>query len=116
MLQNQEEYKTDLKYWSSLIEQSIKVLAELVRTESKNGVFEALNQSSINPVNKVEDNNLLTRSDAANFLHVSLPTISRLQKNGTLTYFRVGRQVFFQKCDLLKATMILPKKSGGKFK
>ena len=115
MLQNQEAYKTDVKYWNSLIEQSIKVLAELVRTESKNGVFEALNQSSINTVNNVEDNGLLTRTDAANFLHVSLPTISRLQKNGTLSYFRVGKQVFFQNSDLLKATMVSPKKSGVKY-
>jgi excisionase family DNA binding protein len=115
MLQNQEEYNTSVKYWNNLIEQSIKGLAELIRTESKNGVFEALNQSLINTVNKVEDDGLLTRSDAADFLHVSLPTISRLQKNGILTYFRVGRQVFFQKSDLLKATMVSPKKSAAKY-
>ncbi|MET3977849.1 excisionase family DNA binding protein [Mucilaginibacter sp. UYP25] len=115
MLQNHEEYQTAVKHWNSLIEQSIRGLAELIRTESKNGVLEALSQSSIKPVNKVEDNDLLTRLDAANFLHVSLPTISRLQKNGTLTYFRVGRQVFFQKSDLLKATMVSPKKSGAKY-
>lgn len=115
MSQNTEEYKKATQGWNNLIEQSIKGLADLIRIETRNGFLEALEQHSTkNSLNEKADENLLTRTQAAHFLHVSLPTMARLQKNNSLIFYRVGRQVFFQKNDLLKATMVLHKKTGGK--
>jgi len=113
MSTNTEEYKKATQGWNNLIEQSIKGLVDLIRTETKNGFLEALDQHSTKSnQNEKADENLLTRTQAANFLNVSLPTIGRLQKNQRLIYYKVGRQIFFKKTDLLRATMVLHKKSG----
>jgi excisionase family DNA binding protein len=64
----------------------------------RKAVTEALNSSP----SKDSSDELLTRKDTANYLHVSLPTISSYEKSGQLKAVRFGSRVYFRKSDLLK--------------
>jgi len=46
---------------------------------------------------------LLTRKEVAEMLKVSLVTISKYQKQGRLTFYRIGRHVYFKKGDIMQA-------------
>jgi excisionase family DNA binding protein len=46
---------------------------------------------------------LLSRKEAAEMLKVSLVTISKYQKEGRLTFYRIGRHVYFKKDDIMQA-------------
>jgi putative sterol carrier protein len=71
MSTNTEEYKKATQGWNNLIEQSIKGLADLIRTETKNGFWEALEQHSTKSnQDEKADENLLTRTQSAKFLNV----------------------------------------------
>lgn len=55
-----------------------------------------------NLATQVPEEKLLTRTQAAQFLNVSLPTISSWEKQGYVKSHRVGTRVFFKQSDLLK--------------
>jgi excisionase family DNA binding protein len=46
---------------------------------------------------------LLSRKEAAEMLKVSLVTISKYQKEGRHTFYRIGRHVYFKKGDIMQA-------------
>jgi excisionase family DNA binding protein len=46
---------------------------------------------------------LLSRKDVATLLQVSLITVSKYQKKGSLPYSKLGRKVYFKKGDIMKA-------------
>ena len=46
---------------------------------------------------------LLSRKEVAEMLKVSLVTVSKYQKDGRLTYYRIGRHVYFKKGDIMQA-------------
>ena len=45
--------------------------------------------------------NLLTRTEAANFLCISVATIDRLRKKNKITCRKILGRIFFAKCDLI---------------
>ena len=46
---------------------------------------------------------LLSRKEVADLLKVSLVTVSKYQKQGRLTFYRIGRHVYFKKGDIMEA-------------
>ena len=46
---------------------------------------------------------LLSRKEVADLLKVSLVTVSKYQKQGRLTFYRIGRHVYFKKGDIMQA-------------
>jgi excisionase family DNA binding protein len=50
-----------------------------------------------------DDDKLMNRKELADFLHISLVTILKYQKNGTLPYYRIGGRLLFKKGEVLKA-------------
>lgn len=46
---------------------------------------------------------LLSRKEVAKLLQVSLITVSKYQKKGSLPFNRLGRKVYFKKGDIMKA-------------
>ena len=46
---------------------------------------------------------LLSRKEVAEMLKVSLVTVSKYQKEGRLTFYRIGRHVYFKKGDIMQA-------------
>jgi predicted site-specific integrase-resolvase len=46
--------------------------------------------------------NLLTRTEAASFLCISIATIDRLRKKGKITYRKILGRIFFAECDLIE--------------
>lgn len=53
------------------------------------------------PLAKAEDK-LLTRTQAAQYLNISLPTISAWEKQGFVKSHRVGTRIFFKQSELVK--------------
>lgn len=45
----------------------------------------------------------LTISELAQFLDCTVPTLHRYKKEGKIPFFQVGRTVFFDKAEVLKA-------------
>jgi excisionase family DNA binding protein len=46
---------------------------------------------------------LLSRKEVAEMLKVSLVTVRKYQKQGRLTFYRIGRNVYFKKGDIMEA-------------
>jgi excisionase family DNA binding protein len=46
---------------------------------------------------------LLSRKEVVELLQVSLITVSKYQKKGSLPYSRLGRKVYFKKGEIMKA-------------
>lgn len=46
---------------------------------------------------------LLSRKEVAELLKVSLVTVSKYQKQGRLTFYRIGSRVYFKKGDIMEA-------------
>ena len=46
---------------------------------------------------------LISIKETAEMLKVSLVTVSKYQKDGRLTFYRIGRHVFFKKGDIMQA-------------
>lgn len=49
---------------------------------------------------------LLTRQEVAELLKISLVTVHKYQKEGTLPFYKLGRHVYFRKGDIMKALEI----------
>lgn len=46
---------------------------------------------------------LLSRKEVAEFLKISLRTVSNLQSEGKLPYIRIGNRIYFKKSDIIDA-------------
>jgi excisionase family DNA binding protein len=66
-------------------------------------IYECLERKAVNnnPCNMdLEGDELLTRKDAAELLHISLPTLLERTKDGTLTSYRVGSRILYKRSEL----------------
>lgn len=83
----------------------------------KHAVKNAVEEIKQNLTQQKEDEiepGFITRSQAIKFLNISAPTLYRYQKTGLLPYHKVGRKIYFNKADLVKATKVVFKQKGGK--
>ena len=55
---------------------------------------------------EISDNTLLSKREAANLLRVSLPTFSKMIKEGKIKSYRVGQRLKFKKNQILLAINI----------
>lgn len=53
--------------------------------------------------NESDSNVLLSRKEVAEFLKVSLVTVSKYQREGRFPYTRLGRHIYFKKGEIMKA-------------
>ena len=51
----------------------------------------------------IEYSTLLSRKEVAEFLKISLRTVSKLQSEGKLPYSRFGNRIYFKKGDIINA-------------
>ena len=72
------------------------IIKDVIQNELKH-----INQS----LSKPNDNQLLTRKEAARFLHCSLTTLYHYQIKNLIPYHQVGRKVLFKKNDLINSIM-----------
>lgn len=81
------------------------IILSSISTDDLIGLIERAvsNVISSRPTPKEEDEELLTRQEAAAFLSVSLPTLLKVTKAG-LPYHRVGNKVRYKKGDLKEYT------------
>ncbi len=49
---------------------------------------------------------LLSRKQAADFLHCNLVTLWRYTREGRIPYYRAGRKMLFKKSEILKAIKV----------
>lgn len=54
-------------------------------------------------VSEAEDANLLTREEAAIYLHITLPTLNTYTKSGRVKGYRLGGRVFYKRSELTDA-------------
>ncbi len=77
-------------------EQLKLVISEAVRTEMAKLPFA---QQTVTPDNE-QANNILTREAAAEYFHISLPTLNSYTKSGLLKGYRLGNRVFYKRSEL----------------
>ncbi len=63
---------------------------------------------------EIKENKLLTRSEAANFLSISLPTLDRLISKGTVKAYKVGGNVRIKENELIKSLVDFQKYSRNR--
>jgi len=76
---------------------------ERFRTEVKEIVTEVVKQvleDSLNGPDNPKPVTFLTRDEAANILKVSLPTLSKLTKEGRIKGYKIGRHIRYKSNEL----------------
>ncbi len=58
--------------------------------------------------NQTSSEKLLTRSETAKLLHVSLVTLHNWTKEGILTAYRIGNQVRYKESEVIQALSEIP--------
>ncbi len=64
---------------------------------------EAFNETMAQLKKRVDDDTFLTRKQVAERLHISLPTLHSLTKEGTLVGYRLNGRVLYKKEDIVKS-------------
>lgn len=64
-------------------------------------------------LNDRDNNDLLTRNEAADYLNISLPTLSKHIKSGRLKTKRLGRRVYILKQSIDDALTTASPSNGG---
>ena len=77
----------------------------------QNIFYELNRQKEHAELNTVADG-FLTRTQVAELLQVSFPTLHRYQKEGLIPYRKIGRRILYSKCEVLEAIKITKKKVG----
>ena len=67
----------------------------------KNLIREVIEESLIRIEKKSEEENFLTRAQVAKKLHISLPTLHCLTKDGTLAGYRLKGRVLYKERDII---------------
>ena len=49
-----------------------------------------------------EQDEFLNRKEASRYLKISLRTLSNYQSLGTIPFYRLGRGIYFKKCEIVK--------------
>lgn len=74
------------------IDELKKIIIECIRTELQN-----------RPPEPKVDSTLISRHEAAKMLSLSLPTLSKYCKDGTIPFYRVGTRVRFNKQQIMES-------------
>ena len=59
------------------------------------------------PISVPEQEALLTREEAADLLHITLPTLSQHTHKGKLQGYRIGARVLYKRSELLEALQLI---------
>jgi excisionase family DNA binding protein len=115
-MSNKTDFTSSAQDWNDLIEQFICQLTRQITADVKSAVLEALiEEKAQSPIIGIEiEEGFLSRSQAAAFLHCSLPTLHRQQKIKNIRTYKIGRKVLFKKTDLLEATAVKSKQEVKK--
>lgn len=79
-----------------------KIIKKSIEEAIQNLDLEKVKQQAI-----AHPNELLSRNQAANFLNISLPTLTKYMLQGNLQYSRIGRKILFSKEQILESIKIL---------
>lgn len=80
-----------------LVNLTIKELEELIQK----AVSDGLNNLKKNTEESIKKDQLITRIQAANFLNISLPTLTKYVKKGKIPAHRIGNRILFKKFEIL---------------
>lgn len=77
----------------------------LERDELKDLIKETVKEinSSQNKSEVQKDETLLNMKEAAQYLRVSIQTIQKYKREGTIPYFQQGRTILFRKSELIES-------------
>lgn len=94
-----------------LMDTSREDLQKMIK-ESIEEVIQNLNVGS-KPYECFTQHDLLTRTQAAKLLGISLPTLAKYMKEGKLQYLRIGKKTLFNQSQLLENIQFTPKVSSN---
>ncbi|WP_019987544.1 helix-turn-helix domain-containing protein [Rudanella lutea] len=83
---------------TNLISISTDELISIIKGAIEAAVKQAISKSLPIPINKT--NGFLTRDQAAEKLHITLPTLHAWTKSGRLVAHRIGRRVLYNEDEL----------------
>ena len=84
------------------------ILTALDLSEFKDLIREVLLENISNPIypfggNKIPDENLISRKEAAKFLGISLPTLSEIVKRNEIPAYKIRSRILFKKSEVLSS-------------
>jgi excisionase family DNA binding protein len=82
-----------------IVNLSLSELEEIIQK----AVSEGLGTFNKNPKELNETGQLITRIQAADFLNISLPTLTKYVKQGKIPAHRIGSRILFQKNEILNS-------------
>ena len=78
---------------------------QFLRQELYNTCLKALEEFNLRntPVEKAEEEKLISVEEAAELFQVSIPTIFNWKKQGKISSYKVGRRVYFKKNEIINS-------------
>lgn len=92
---------------------SIEVFQAIISTAVKNEFLEHL--QNLSPPDKSTNDELLSKKQAAIFLKMSLPTLSKLVLEGVIPCRRIGSNIRFKKSELENSLTEVRNKKHNKY-
>lgn len=80
-----------------------------IASEVTGRIYRDLNLSQL-LTNKTEPEERLTRTQLANYLGVTLPTVDRYRSRSVFPYYQTGRTIYFKKSEVDNALSVGKKK------
>jgi excisionase family DNA binding protein len=80
------------------VEQLLQMIAETVK-KSNEQKAQAKNETAL----PIKEAKFISRKETAAILHISLPTLSDLTKDGTLKSYRIGKRVLYKPDEVAEA-------------
>lgn len=88
---------------------------QLIKELISEAVAEAVTKlSQTTPQPTAQPDQRLTRTQLAEYLNCTLPTVDRYRNEGRIPFYQTGRTVYFLKSDVDNALRVNAKKKGGK--
>ncbi len=82
---------------------SLKELESLVRNAVREEIQSSIPLSNTLKPPGIQDETLLSKSEAAKVLRISLPTFAKMVKDGQVKPYKVGRRFKFKKNQILSS-------------
>ena len=84
----------------------LKELVSEIASEVTGRIYRDLNLCANLEAKKEEPEEKYSRSQLANYLNVTLPTIDRYRANGVFPVYQTGRTIYFKKSEVDRALLV----------
>jgi excisionase family DNA binding protein len=84
----------------SLIQQAIRNVLDGTQSKEQLATSKALDGTQLTEQRNISSQTYLSRKEASKLLGISLPTLHKLTRNGTINAYRLGNRVLYKPPDI----------------